>query len=168
MNPVLVNRFEARAKPTRAGCHSLKQAGTPEPPGVHGNTVPASPIGPLRRPTPPRPAPLSFFFPLKCNYCQTGASHLSSQDNNRPNAPKNPVRSEAILLIYHAIDMKITISGNKIVITRLCLNMWGVEGWIWMQMQLHTWGRFEKPPVKELLWMFPPHCDKKWRNICEY
>eukprot|EP00064_Thunnus_orientalis_P022321 superscaffoldBa00007421_g22514 len=38
-NPVFVYRFGVQAEPTGADCHSQKHAGTPEPPGVHGNTA---------------------------------------------------------------------------------------------------------------------------------
>lgn len=72
--------------------------------------------------------------------------------------PKTPVRNEVILLTYHAIDMKITISGNKLVIIRPCFNMW--RGWIWMLMQLHTLGRLKsrrwRREAGELFWWFLP------------
>ncbi len=89
---------------------------------VSMETLAASPIGPLRRPTPTHPAPLFLFLPLKCNYCQIGAAMLVSSITSK--CPKTPVRNEAALLIYGAIDMKITMSGNKIVIICPCFSMW--------------------------------------------
>lgn len=69
-------------------------------------TLPASPIGPWRRPTPPA----LLLFPSSFRWCVM--------------PKKKTVRNEVMLLIYHAIDMKIIFSGNKVVILRLCFNMW--------------------------------------------
>lgn len=39
MNQISLNSSEVQTKPSTAGCHSQKHAGTPESPGAHGNSA---------------------------------------------------------------------------------------------------------------------------------
>lgn len=71
-------------------------------------------MSPSRRCT-TRPALSSFFHwsAISVKLAKPPQSSVITQAWTR-------VRNEVTLLIYHAIDMKITISGNKVVITCLC------------------------------------------------
>lgn len=150
--PGLFNRFKAPAKPSRVDCHFQNHAGTPEPPGVHGNTARLSYWSSWDTPL-LRPAVFSPFSPPKGNYCQIGASA----------ADKYWVRNEVMLLIHHAIDIKITILGNKIVITCLCfreerrLNMSLMQLGFFEELQVEFGGLLGNSSGCS-----PPHCAEKW------
>lgn len=60
-NRVLLNRFEAQAKPTGADCHFQKHAGTLQPPGGHGNAASFTDWS-LETPHSTPPCPSSFHW----------------------------------------------------------------------------------------------------------